>query len=363
MEPHKAEALLADFKTLPRIKQIRPTLLEVAGYPHYENVCSNILAFFFDSEEPHGLQGLAVTSLLRAVGREKELENIDLENVVVEREVRTDSGNRLDILVQTDTHLIGIENKIFAGLYNPLDDYAKYLKKRKGKDELNVVKIVLSLLDNQSGMRGGFENVTYEKFISELRSQLGFYVADADARYVMLLVDLMSSMENLKRGQTMDQEWVNFLESHKEDIEDMWQQINKFRGHLRGEVKRLGGMIVCDSSVVNQRLWRETDLLCDILVHDIKIADDLIVGIDTVLSAKGWEIQVFVRPGGNRDKLKALVDSSGLKFDEKERFVCTETFPFNAQLESIQPLLQKVVDYFAGIALQNKVSQAGAAQK
>lgn len=30
------------------------TFMEVSGYPHFENVASNILSFFFTSDEEHG---------------------------------------------------------------------------------------------------------------------------------------------------------------------------------------------------------------------------------------------------------------------------------------------------------------------
>jgi hypothetical protein len=48
-------ALLDDFSKLPDRVERGPTLMEIAGYPHYEIVCSNILAFYLDPEEPHGL--------------------------------------------------------------------------------------------------------------------------------------------------------------------------------------------------------------------------------------------------------------------------------------------------------------------
>ena len=46
---HAATKLLDDFRELPgRVDRPR-TFMEIASYPHYENVCSNILAFFMDS--------------------------------------------------------------------------------------------------------------------------------------------------------------------------------------------------------------------------------------------------------------------------------------------------------------------------
>ena len=39
------------------------TFFDVTGFPHYENVISNILAFFFDTNEEHGFKDLWLKSL------------------------------------------------------------------------------------------------------------------------------------------------------------------------------------------------------------------------------------------------------------------------------------------------------------
>ena len=38
-----------------RIPKKEKTFMEVSGYPHYENVCSNILSFYFNPNEEHRL--------------------------------------------------------------------------------------------------------------------------------------------------------------------------------------------------------------------------------------------------------------------------------------------------------------------
>ena len=76
--------LLDEFGKLPKRPERQPTFLEIAGYPHYENVCSRILAFFFDSGKPHGLGTLFLDALAQ-VGGIQNRETID-SNVSVERE-------------------------------------------------------------------------------------------------------------------------------------------------------------------------------------------------------------------------------------------------------------------------------------
>lgn len=99
--------------------------MEIAGYPYLENVCSNVLAFFMDPEESHGLGSLVLDALASAGDISAGNEGVG-GNVSVEREVATDNG-RIDILITSDDSAILIENKIYAGTNNPFDDYAAYL--------------------------------------------------------------------------------------------------------------------------------------------------------------------------------------------------------------------------------------------
>ena len=47
--------LLIDFKSIPQYKRTK-TFMEISGYPHYENVCSNILSFYLNPANEHGLK-------------------------------------------------------------------------------------------------------------------------------------------------------------------------------------------------------------------------------------------------------------------------------------------------------------------
>ncbi len=61
------EQLVEELKRLPKLSQSNPTYMEIAGYPHYENVCSNVLSFFFNTKQSHDLNDLVIKSLLDSV--------------------------------------------------------------------------------------------------------------------------------------------------------------------------------------------------------------------------------------------------------------------------------------------------------
>src|SRR5205823_2033066 len=108
---------------------------ELAGYPHYENVVSNLLAFFLLPTGQHQMRNLMLGSLLKCLDIEAEL-----SSVAVEREIATTSG-RIDLLITSDTHVILIENKIYHHAdNNPFADYANYVR---GKHSNKIQKLVV----------------------------------------------------------------------------------------------------------------------------------------------------------------------------------------------------------------------------
>ena len=123
-----AQTLLDEFsKQVPPRPERPPTLMEISGYPHYENVCSNILAFFLDPGNPHGLGTLFLDALVQAGGIGEQGGEIGV-NIQIRREETTRKGNRIDILIQSESHAIVIENKIFHEIGNPFEDYIKHVE-------------------------------------------------------------------------------------------------------------------------------------------------------------------------------------------------------------------------------------------
>ena len=66
------EDLLTKFKVIPVRQLENENILSICGFPHYERVASNILAFFFDSKREHGLKYLFIESLFALIGLDYE---------------------------------------------------------------------------------------------------------------------------------------------------------------------------------------------------------------------------------------------------------------------------------------------------
>ena len=76
------------------------TFMEVSGYPHYENVCSNILSFYLNPKEEHKLDDIVVKSLIKTIQLKTNLVDVNTSNFDVFREYTTCSYNMLFTYVQ-----------------------------------------------------------------------------------------------------------------------------------------------------------------------------------------------------------------------------------------------------------------------
>src|SRR5690349_16763742 len=85
-----------------------PTFLEISGHASSENTFSNILKFFLDPKQPHGVGNLCLKSLLQSCER-YNMPFINFESLHIEREHTTKTG-RIDLLLLTSKWVIAIEN-------------------------------------------------------------------------------------------------------------------------------------------------------------------------------------------------------------------------------------------------------------
>ena len=340
-----ANKLLDDFADLPADVERPATFMEIAGYPHYENACSNILAFFMDPAEAHGLRTLVLDALLSTGRDTKPTVTID-GDVAVEREVSTDKG-RIDVLITSDDHAVLVENKIHASASNPFDDYAAYLDRvANGRAEH---KFLLTLYPTNEGRAWGFTNLTHEEFVGRIRSLLGLYVSSADTRYLTIFLDFLNTLENLRKGTRMNEELVRLLAERTNEVRDFLTKVHGFKDELRKKVRELGEVVDVEKyQNVRQFFWREREGLYDILVHDVTIHEGLLVAIEADISPDGWGIYLWPRRG-DRSELSDLLQRAMVPVDgeDGEGFSHPARFGYDENLDQIRPVLQDLVDKLA----------------
>lgn len=352
MDARAAAAFLDEFGKVSGRTERPQTFMEIAGYPHYENVCSNFLAFFFDPEGPHGLGSLFLEALSDSVsiaGAETGFGG----NVYVEREVGTAQGNRIDILIRSDSHAVLIENKIFAAVANPFEDHAEYLDSSKNgngdayEDE-NKIRILLTLYPSGEGAEWCFVNLTHAAFASAVRPRLGHRVSKADTRYLTFLLDFLNTLEHLGEGTRMNQGFVKLLAQRSDEVEKFLASLNQVRSELREKIQQLGALMSLGAYPnVEQIPWRPNIPLVHFLQHDIRVNEQSYIGVDTGISPSGWETQIFARKTRDRSEVEDLLNRLEIPFEKNGRFVHPTRFDYDEDLSRIAPAVQEIVDKIA----------------
>lgn len=305
--------LLEEFKKVPiDTKTDEPSFMEISGYPHFENVCSNILQFFFRTDEVHGMKDLLIRALFKAAGK-KYPHELSVNDVL--REQTTINNNRLDIVIETDEFLIGIEVKIFAQLYNDLKDYSDFINSIANGRE--VVKILLTLQDIPSNQ--DFISVTFNTFFQNINNLIGQYWEKANPKYLIYLKDFIQTITRIGSSREMNKELMDFFKENMKDAEMFFKCISDLRKELRRQVQDLGKTINFDNVRCKQWFYRTPYELFDTLVHDIEVGD-AIIAIDTIINPMGWRINMFLRKCGsnqlkNIDELKNWLVKKGVPED------------------------------------------------
>src|SRR5438876_3776803 len=302
--------LLSQFSGLPR-KRRKKTLLEISRFPHSEIACSNILAFFFDPNEEHGLGDLLLKSLLAAAGKPAVNE---CRSIRVERELATEERKRLDIVLVAEHEMVaGIENKLgHSAEGNPYDDYSQELERLAGQNAVpknRIVKILLSLKSEDPAGKSGFAPLTYRQLFEAVEANLGSKVVNADPRYLGYLIDFMTTINGLEKGTRMNEETVNFFLQHGrtavelyystaeliEELDEKMNQAFKALGDLPPQVKVK--LTKFEWELNKKEPSRRADALYSSRWCEVAVEQDLTLGIETNLWLRdgnnAWEICVW----------------------------------------------------------------------
>lgn len=328
------------FSVLPHAKQ-NLTFMEVSGYPHYENVCSNILGFYLDPRQQHGLQDLFISAIFQIT---KHTCSTNVQRV--QREFGTEGG-RLDLLVEGDEFILAIENKIFHWLANDLNDYAKAVNLR-GNRTKQQIKIVLGLSEIHDArlLRGGFVSCTYAQLWEAIKGLLGSYIAEASPKWVTYLLDFIETTTNLAGANMELKETDRFFIQHEEIISALLLERNEFLGRLTQKVATLCNLMkeVPEKEVLATEPYPYST---DRFVMDFKnFQTRFAISFDFYLKPSGWSLELFGRSAPayyyllNLLKQPSLEEKIGDAVQKEKRFY-VQKWPVDTDLSLIREELRK----------------------
>lgn len=226
----------------------RMNVFSISGFPNREIVSSNILAYFLDPANPHGLKDLLLRSLWellkeRETDRRSFPDDVDLSNcsVVTEYPAHGEGAGkgtkRIDILVKIDDRVaVIIENKVDAGLYNPLHIYRHQLESEGFTEPLTVVlhrsnDMAITAADDVN-LGVSLFDLSYDDFFDRILTGLGEASLNADLRSVDILHQFIDNYSPRRIGRRMNESNTqidNFLEQVKGVEEELFQAMEDYR--------------------------------------------------------------------------------------------------------------------------------------
>lgn len=324
MELNKFKTLIDNFNKLPKSDKILPTYLELSGQPHFENVCSNILAFYFNTNESHGLKDLVLKSFIECIDENILIEN-DIETISIERELGVDDKKRIDIIVECSDFVIVIENKIYHELINDLFIYEKSIKNIYPNKK--HIFIVLSLKEEKPNNEK-FSPITYEQFFNKLKNNIGSYFVNSNNQYSIFLIDFIKTIENLKQKQIMNKEYFNFFIENKSTIEDLIIENNNLKSNLYSKVNSLYSLLPTNEEIRNCK--KRSIYLKHVIFYDFDINEST-VALDIVIDLTKIQILLFTRSVKNGigkyellNELEVIKKYPNLKKNQNGRYILYE---------------------------------------
>lgn len=299
MDIDKFKNLIDDFNKLPKSEKILPTYLEISGQPHFENVCSNILAFYFNTNESHGLKDLVLKSFIECFD-ESLLVKYDIETINIKRELYVDEKKRIDIVIECNELVITIENKIYHILNNDLKKYKESIYKLYPDKKPYSHFIVLSLKEEKT--EEPFISVTYDKFFLKLKQNLGVYFVNSNNQYTTFLIDFIQTIENLNKMKKHNQKYIEFYLKNKNEVDCLINEHEDLKKALYIKANQLYDLI---STSENSNIIKKWIYLKNVIVVDFNF-NGIIVGLDIVITFNKIEFFLLARDSKNLEFVKNI---------------------------------------------------------
>lgn len=203
------------FKKKPREK----TFFDTAIRNHFENPTTELLEFFLNPQEFHELGEVFWKGFSDVVVGVSTLENSSLGQVKnLERECVTQNSNRIDLMIDTDTHLILLEAKIYHHQNNPFDDYVKYAQTRS-KDK-TILGLILSISGKSEAKN--WHGISYQQLVNAVRPYLAEQMmANPMNKWNLFAREFLLHLESYYRTQKLDMNRIQFIFDHYQEIQEL----------------------------------------------------------------------------------------------------------------------------------------------
>lgn len=322
----KLDKFLSEYSNI-EFSKVNKNIFEISGFPHYETVFNNVLAFFLDSSESHNFKNIVYKSLLELLkSKSDKIDLYDEETWEVNREESTDNGKLIDILIKSENYIIGIETKINASLTNDIDDYYNHIEKIKENGQKPIFVILSKKSINEN--RKNIFSITHKEFNSILEKNIN---SNDNNKYDYLLKDFLENMNNFYGGSTMNKEFIELLkdEEKAEKIKDIYFNVYEVRKELERNARELKNELNANPKIFKSSRIIKPNWTINICIelskyfynefyNECEFVIEIYIGVND-----SYEVFIYFRK-----------NSKVLKFDEKlDKFIKDITANFYKNFE------------------------------
>lgn len=234
LQIERLQSMFTEMSRLPRRRR-ETTIFSIGGRGYYENATSDVLAFFLDHNREHGFKTTVLESLLSAAGIDDALFEPTHRP---QREYPASGGNRIDILVEGEDHVLVIENKIRHTANNPFPAYERTVRE-KFPDKKPLL-VLLTYRDEPVDERDEhgkelpaherkWKTARYKDVVKDLRERMGHILMDREyTKWTLLLREFVLTLEEEMADEKREQALMDFGTRNAASLFEASDLLNKF---------------------------------------------------------------------------------------------------------------------------------------
>lgn len=207
-------------------EKVEKNIFSLGGRGHYENPITDLLAFFINPNEEHGLNDLFLRSLFQVMQLQEPASNLCSPPT---REQYTEQGNRIDLIIEGDGWVVVVENKIWHQAVNPFDDYVQYARSCYANKKAYFV--LLSLCDEQAPQE--WQAITWKSYIDTIKSNIEPFEAQAkNLKWQIFAREYLANIENEYGEKMMDSAKLDFIKHNYQDLLKFGDMLDEYTNYM-----------------------------------------------------------------------------------------------------------------------------------
>jgi hypothetical protein len=246
----------------PRSEQ---NLFSIGGRGYYENPLSDLLGFFLDPSEGHGLGDLVLSALADCLPEPKPFP-LTLESPP-DREFQTHEGKRIDLVLVGAGWLIVLENKVTHGPDNPFEEYRATIEARA--DFARKQRHYVILAPYAPGVQG-WTWVQHAQLINKVESRLGTrFIASGISKWVIFLREFILNLKQ-QAGASMNDQEFDFVQKNWPSFVDAMTLQSQYVEAAKARITAASRQVLGNEPArVVRKDWRDVGIaLCVYPQHD-----------------------------------------------------------------------------------------------